>query len=385
MDELTLREELLKGEDSTRQFKRELTSAAAFAAESVAFLNSGGGRIFVGVEDNGSICGVPSAKLDAQSQLIANACTQNLTPPTGVLTENVMTSEGLVIVVTVPEGADKPYQTSDGSFYVKRGADKRRVTNRSELQRMFQAAHTVYAEARPVAGSSLADLDVPAYAAFYRAKYKKEPPTDDPLLLRTLNNSRLAKGEQLTIAGLLLFGREPQLLLPEFTVKAVWFSGNERSGSTFVDNRRFDGNLAALYEQSMSFLRRWNRRIQNGGSFNAPGSDEIPDIVFEELLTNALIHRDYFIPDSIKLFIFDNRVEIRSPGRLPNSLTMEEMLRGIRRGRNAVIESFADTVLNYRGVGSGVLRVLEAHPGVTFSEDDAGEEIVATIPVAGED
>lgn len=381
MVELTLREELLRGEDSTRQFKRELTSASAIAAELVAFLNSNGGRIFVGVEDNGSICGVPSAKLDAQSQLIANACTQNLTPPTGVLTENVLTSEGLVIVVTVEEGADKPYQTSDGSFFVKRGADKRRVTNRSELQRMFQAAHTVYAEARPVTGSSLADLDASAYAAFHRAKYKTEPAADESELLRTLNNSRLAKGDELTIAGLLLFGREPQRLLPEFTVKAVWFAGNERSGSTFVDNRRFDGNLAALYEQSMGFLRRWNRRVQNGGSFNGPTTDEVPDIVFEELVTNALIHRDYFIPDCIKLFIFDNRIEIRSPGRLPNSLTIEQMLRGIRRGRNAVIESFADAVLNYRGVGSGVLRSLEAAPGIRFEEDFSAEELVVTIPV----
>ena len=158
--------------------------------------------------------------------------------------------------------------------------------------------------------------------------------------------------------------------------------GNERSGTKFVDNRRFDGNLAALYEQSMGFLRRWNRRVQNGGSFNGPASDEVPDIVFEELVTNALIHRDYFIPDSIKLFIFDNRIEIRSPGRLPNSLTIEQMLRGIRRGRNAVIESFADAVLNYRGVGSGVLRSLEAMPGIRFEEDFGAEELVVTTPVA---
>ena len=382
MDELTLREELLKGEDSTRQFKRELTSAAAFAAEAVAFLNSGGGRIFVGVEDDGSISGVSSTKLDDQSKLIANACTHNLTPPTGVLTENVLTSEGLVIVVTVPEGADKPYQTSDGSFFVKRGADKRRVSNRSELQRMFQSAHTIYAEARPVAGSSLTDLDAAAFTTFYRAKYGGEPPGDEASLIRELNASRLAKDESLTIAGLLLFGHQPQKLLPEFTVKAVWFAGNDRASTDYRDSRRFEGNLAALYEQTMAFLRRWNGRVPKGGSFNASGRDEVPDIVFEELVVNALVHRDYFIADSVKVFIFDNRIEIRSPGRLPNSLTVEEMLRGIRRDRNPVIQSFAYDILNYRGLGSGVLRVLKAMPGVAFSEDDAGEEIVAAIPVA---
>ncbi len=381
MDELSLREELLKGEDSTRQFKRELPSAAAFAAEAVAFLNSSGGRIFVGVDDDGSIRGVPAERRDAQTQLIANACTHNLTPPSGVLTENVATSDGLVIVVTVPEGADKPYQTADGSFYVKRGADKRRVSNRSELQRMFQAAHAVYAEARPRAGSSTADLDTAAFASFYRTKYGGEPPGDEPSLLRELNASRLARQALLTLAGLLLFGHQPQKLLPEFTVKAVWFVGNDRSATAYRDSRRFEGNLAALYEQSMAFLRRWNGRVATSGSFNTPAQAEIPDIVFEELVTNALVHRDYFIADSVKLFIFDDRIEIRSPGRLPNSLTVEEMLRGIRRDRNPVIQSFAYDVLNYRGLGSGILRALKAKPDLSFAEE-SGEELVATIPIA---
>lgn len=382
MDELTLREELLKGEDSTRQFKRELTSAAAFAAEAVAFLNTMGGKIFVGVEDDGSISGVPRAALDEQSKLIANACTNNVIPPCGVLTENVATSEGLVIVVSVPDGADKPYQTSDGSFYVKKTDGKRRVSNRSELQRMFQTAHAVYAEARPVAGSSVADMDTAAFADFYRKKYGIEPPDDEASLLRELNASRLAKDELLTVAGLLLFGRQPQRLLPEFTVKAVWFVGNDRSSTDYRDSRRFEGNLSALYEQAMAFLRRWNGRVSNGGSFNAPGQAEIPDIVFEELVINALIHRDYFIADSVKLFIFDNRIEIRSPGRLPNSLTDEEMIRGIRRSRNSVIESFAYDVLNYRGLGSGIVRALKAKPDIVFTSDANGEERIATIPVA---
>ena len=110
MDEVTLREELLKGEDSTRQFKRQLNNADGkgadrLAMEIVAFLNSKGGRTFVGVDNDGSIRGVSQLQLEKLNSLISNACTQNVEPPTGVLTENVQTSDGLVVVISVAEGA----------------------------------------------------------------------------------------------------------------------------------------------------------------------------------------------------------------------------------------------------------------------------------------
>jgi len=382
MDELTLREELLKGEDSTRQFKRHFNKAEEVSQELVALLNAKGGRIYVGVENDGSIYGVRPSALDPQGQLIANAATHHVTPPAGVFTENVATSEGIVIVVSVEEGPDKPYQSSDGFFYVKRVEGNRRVTNRSELQRMFQAAHTVYAEARAVAGSGLADLDRELYARFYSEKYGAVMPSGDDALLQELSASRLANDGSLTLAGLMLFGSRPQLLLPEFVTKAVWFRGVDRGASDYHDNRRFEGNLAAQYEQAMGFLRRWNTRVQNGGSFNTPGDQEVPEIVFEELLTNALVHRDYFIQDSVKVFIFDDRIEIRSPGRLPNSLTVEQVRRGIRRDRNPVIQSFAYDVMNYRGLGSGILRALKAWPQLEIVEDIEGEEVVITVRTA---
>jgi predicted HTH transcriptional regulator len=108
----------------------------------------------------------------------------------------------------------------------------------------------------------------------------------------------------------------------------------------------------------MSFLKRWNSRLQVAGSFNQPSRPEISETVFEELLFNALIHRDYFIKDSIKIIIFDDRIEIHSPGKLPNSLTVEQMRLGLRRSRNALLASRAPELLNYRGIGSGVVRAL---------------------------
>ena len=113
--------------------------------------------------------------------------------------------------------------------------------------------------------------------------------------------------------------------------------------------------------------------------FNSLGKLEIPEIVITELLVNALVHRDYFIQDSIKLFVFDDRIEIISPGKLPNSLTEEQIKRGVRRSRNSIICSLAPDLLEYRGAGSGIMRALQAYPDIDFFNDVEGEQFKVTV------
>ncbi len=102
-------------------------------------------------------------------------------------------------------------------------------------------------------------------------------------------------------------------------------------------------------------------------------------MVLVELLTNALIHRDYFIRDTIKLFVFQNRVEIISPGKLPNNLTLEQAKRGIRKKRNDILDSLAPELLQYKGAESGILRALKAHPHIEFVNDTEAEQFTAII------
>jgi ATP-dependent DNA helicase RecG len=382
MDEFTLREELLRGEDSTRQFKRKIDGQDHLAKEIVAFLNTRGGRIFVGVEDDGTIVGLAPQAVLALANTVSNACSQCVNPPCSVLTFNVATAEGIVVVIEVPDGPDKPYQDMDKQFWIKKGPDKRRVTERTELRRLFQGGHVTYADASPVPGTSLADLDIEAIRSFYKERFPSETLSEDKSeLTRQLQGIRLMIGEQLGIASVMLFGKRPSVLLPEFTIKAVWFKGNDRSGTAFRDNRRFEGTLQSQYEQGMAFFNRWNARVQDGASFNSPVRREIPEFVFEEILVNALVHRDYFIADSVKIFIFDDRIEVRSPGTLPNSLTEEEALRGIGRDRNPLLLSLAYQLMNYRGSRSGLKRVKAAIPTLVLTNDISGEEVCVTIPV----
>jgi ATP-dependent DNA helicase RecG len=381
MDEFTLREELLKHEDSTRQFKRQIDGQDHLAREIVAFLNTRGGRIFVGVEDDGTIVGVPPETVVSLANLISNCCSQAVNPPCSVLTFNVVTPEGTVVVIEVPDGPDKPYQDRERQFWVKKGADKRRVTERTELRRLFQGGHVTYADTSVVPGTSLADVDLDVLRAYYGKRFPSERLSEEePEMVRQLEGIRLMSGERLGLAAVLLFGKRPSVLLPEFTIKAVWFKGIDRGGREFHDSRMFEGTLQSQYEQGMAFLARWNGRVQDG-SFNEPGAPDIPTFVFEEILTNALVHRDYFIADSVKLFIFDDRIEVRSPGTLPNSLTEDEALKGVGRDRNPLLVALAYQLMNYRGARSGLMRARAAIPNLQLTNDIEGQEVTVTIPL----
>jgi ATP-dependent DNA helicase RecG len=384
MEEFEVRSEILLGEDSTRQFKREPSADSKMAGEIVAFANSGGGRIFVGVDKQGSIHGMTGAEAEKIGEDIAKIAWDCLRPPYSVLSKSVATSDGIVVVVEIPDGPSKPYCDNKGVYWVKNGPDKRRVQSPEELARLFQLGEKLYAENQPVTASTLDDFDRDRFSRFYESKYSDAVPdvsTDRDAYLRTLENLELIEGNRVTVAGLLLFGKRLPVLLPEIKVDAVWFKGTEKSGDEWWDQRIITGTLPEQYDDSMGFLRRWNSRVQQEGTFNQPGRNEIPEPVFEEILINAFIHRDYFIKDSVKLFIFDDRIEIRSPGKLPNSLTVEQMRRGLRRSRNALLASFAPDLLNYRGIGSGVLRALKSWPSISWVNDREGEEVVATIPI----
>ena len=384
MEEFELRNQILLGEDSTRQFKREPSADAKMAGEIVAFANCGGGRIFVGVEKDGSIAGLSGDEAEKVGEDMAKVAWDSVRPPFSILSKSIPTGDGIVVVIEIANGASKPYCDNKGVYWVKNGPDKRRVQSPEELARLFQSGEKLYAESQVVAASTLEDFDHERFERFFETKYSESTPhrsEDGEAYQRTLENLELVDSGRVTVAGLLLFGKRKRLvvLLPEMKIDAVWFKGTERASIEWHDQRRIEGTLAEQFDEGMGFLKRWNSRIQEEGSFNQTGRPEISETVFEELLVNALIHRDYFIKDSIKLFIFDDRIEIRSPGKLPNSLTVDQIRRGVRRSRNVLLASFAPDLLNFRGIGSGIVRALKIWPSISWVNDTESEEVVVTI------
>ena len=352
-----LHEIINRGEDSKTQFKRQFNSIDALATEIAALLNSEGGLLIVGVSDLGEICGVTDIR--RLNQWISNACSQKIEPPVSVVTENLRVGDKLVVVVRVPLGTDKPYAVNKIEFWVKVGADKRRAT-REELRRLMQASGTLYADEMPLAHTSLNDLDLLRLRYFYKQQYDQEIDQLNAFTERSLSNLKLLKSGHLTLAGLLLFGREPQQIRPQLMVKAVTFIGNRLEGTEYLDSEDIGSTLAEQFKETMGFLKRNLRKQQKGQNFNFPGILEIPEIALEEAIVNALVHRDYLISSCIRVFIFDNRIEIISPGKLPNTATVESIRAGIQIVRNPVLISFVPKLgIPYRGLGSGVPRMIE--------------------------
>jgi ATP-dependent DNA helicase RecG len=385
MEAIELIELIGRGEDSRTQLKQNITNAESLAGDLVAFSNSKGGRILVGVNDQGGIVGLSANDIRRINQLVSNTATNLVHPPVNPETENISTVDGqLVMVVTVPEGISKPYSDKNGVFWVKSGADKRRVTSREEVQRLLQSADLVHADEVPVEGTTTGDVDLEHFREFFQKQYGE--PLDKALdrdgisLAQLLNNLRLTRETTLNLAGLMVFGRHPQRHRPVFVVKAVSFVGDDPAGDKYRDSQDIKGCLRDLHKGMMSFLARNLRRVQGGKGVNTEGDLEVPLAALEELVVNMLLHRDYFISAPWRVMMFENRIELISPGSLPNNLTVENIRNGVSVIRNPLIASFATKELPYRGIGTGIRRALAAVPTLELESDPDRNLFTARIP-----
>jgi ATP-dependent DNA helicase RecG len=366
------------GETSHVQFKKNIANPLGAAQELVAFANTNGGVLLVGIEDKkGAVTGLSFEDIQRISNLLANAASELVKPPIFIKTETVEVNGKQVLVVSVPNGVHKPYKDKDGLIFVKNGPDKRKVTSNEELARLLQTSGDLYAEEILLPFTIADELDIRDFREFYETKY--QTPLDETDLPRLLANLRLADGERLNVAGALLFAKHPKKVVPQFFVSGVWFAGTDLAGEIYNNSENIHGTIPQLFQRGLDFMKRALNRLQNGKDFNSLGDLEIPEIVLKELLVNALLHRDYFIRDSIKLFVFDDRIEIRSPGKLPNNLTEAQIRAGIRRSRNTILASLAPDVLPYRGIGSGILRSLKAWPHLDFINDKEAEQFSVII------
>ena len=372
METIELMQILSQGEDSKNQFKKDVNNINALAQEIIAFSNTLGGKIFVGVDDDGTITGLSSKDIHRINQLLSNAASQNIRPAVNPLTEIIMVGDSRVLIIEVPKGINKPYQDKNGTIWVKSGADKRKATSREEIQRLFQASGMVHADVMPVEGMTVSDLDMPYFRKFFQKRYNESLDKQDIPLELTISNLNLGKSGELNLTCVLLFSQTPHIRLPSYIVKAAAFPGESFATDSYLDSRDIVGKISDIFQQTVGFILSNTRHIQGEQGINTVGQAEIPKLVLEELIVNALVHRDYFVSAPIRVFIFSNRVEITSPGCLPNNLTVANIRAGNSNTRNPVLASFAYQVLPYRGFGSGIIRALEKYPDIDFIDDRDG-------------
>ncbi len=382
LTENKLRAQIALGEDSSHQFKADIHNADSLASEMAAFANAEGGVIYLGVADNGGIPGLSAKDVARLNQLISNTASQLVRSPLAVHTENVAIKGGkVVIALTVPKGLDKPYFDKNGVIWLKSGADKRRVNSKEELRRFFQVSDQFHADELPTK-AGLDKLDKLRFRDFLRDIHNQEYPDDPKALTQLLQNMNLATSDgMLNLAGVLMFAERPEWIKPQFVIKAIRYPGNEIHVSDYVDTEDFSGPFSKMFDNALAFIVRNLHKVQAGRGVNSPGISEIPIAVFEEVLVNALVHRDYLVSAPIRIFIFDNRIEIISPGHLPNNLTVEKIKTGNSNIRNPILVSYvAKGLLPYHGLGSGIKRALKSWPDIRFQDDR--ENCLFTVTVS---
>ena len=380
MEALELIEIIDLGETSTVEFKEKIPSIDGLAAEMVAFANSLGGILIVGVDDNGKVKGLTSEQLKEYQDMAMKAATNGVKPPLGsIWTEIVKIEEQNILVVHIEKG-NTLHRDKNHTIYVRSGPNKRKVTDNAELSRLMQEKQLLYAEQQIIGNCSVDDLDIRLFKSFYKERHKQEIGDSNEQVSRVLNNLRLLKDDSLTLASLLLFGKNNDIVIPHFCIKAIWFHANDFLTDKYRSSDNIYGNVLDQYTKGKDFIVAKLNRLQGEKSFNSVGDLEIPELVIKELLINAIMHRDYFIEDSIKLYVYSDRIEIKSPGKLPNNLTVEDVKQGIqRRDRNILLTSYGFSLLPYRGVGSGILNSLQAYPNIDFENNIDGDYFKVTI------
>lgn len=357
--------EIAAGESETREFKRSLDNPESIAGELVAFANHLGGSLFVGIDDDGALVGLTNS--ESVFQTLTNICRDRCIPPISpVISQATVNGVDLIVLIVRPElNRLKPYRTAGGRFYMRVGKDKKDATGR-ELMRIAQAAGELHYDESPVPGATLDELSLSAFDDFHLRQFAvplAEQLAESAMTLdRLLRNLRLLHnldGEPtLSVAGVLVFGAAPQRFLPQSRLSAVAFAGRNEDGD-IIDRREIVGRLPQIIDEAQAFLDRNIRRPAREHGFYREDILLYDRKALGEVLVNAVAHRDYSLSGSqVRLFIFDDCIEVRSPGRLPNSVTLENIRLGVHAERNRAIATLLTQLGYMSAIGTGIPRLI---------------------------
>ena len=393
------------GEVSGVQFKERILDKYDIACELVAFSNSHGGKLVIGIKDKtGGINAMSYSEVQETTNLLSDIASENVVPSILIKIDTVEVEEGNLVVATVKEGLNKPYHDNKGIVWVKNGADKRKVFDNAELAEMMTDCGSFAPDEAGVRDATVNDLDATTIKLFLGNRFErvleKKGLTGDAFNEASLDMicSAIAKGHDcekilrnlrfirpdgtLTVAAMLLFGKYTQRWMPMMTAKCICFAGNSVGSKVFrdkVNDADMEGNLLHQYDTIMDFFTRNLHNVQVGDEFNSMGKLEIPYTSLVEFTVNSLVHRSLNMKAPVRIFIFDNRVEIHSPGALPNGLTIDDIKAGTSMPRNMFLFNNAIYLLPYTGVGSGITRALDEDINVTFMNNDKAQEFVITV------
>jgi ATP-dependent DNA helicase RecG len=391
MNRTELMEIIRNGENSGVEFKRDDVQPVDLAKEIVAFLNFQGGIILLGIDDDGTIRGTTRQNLE---EWVMNICRDKVKPEVIPYYEKVEIEGKVIAVCTFSQGlyVHHRWHNQHRYYYIRVGSTSREASP-EELQRLFQQRGQIRFDLKSVSGATFDDLDMLRLKNYFRnIRGQDILPDDVEAWQQLLFNTEIMVVDQdriiPSVGGILLFGKNPNHYLPQAGISAVAYKGQEKDYNTTERDiirgpvvARFNeaGEIVdtGLVERSIEFVRRNTRSgafLEGGRRIDKP---DYPEEVIRETIVNAIAHRDYTISGTdIELSIYSDRLEVISPGRLPNTVTVERMKAGCRATRNELIKEILRDYHYVEATGLGVPRKIIAgmlkHNGI--EPDLIGEE-----------
>ena len=386
-----LLELIAAGENSGLEFKRDDLRPEQLAREVVALANLQGGRILLGVEDDGTITGI--GRDDLEEWVMDSVFGRIVHPMILPFYEEVPVDDvRRVAVVTVTQGATKPYVVryrGREEIYIRGGSTSRRAS-REQQARLFVLGGLIQTELLPVSGSGLCDLSRERLADYLTSIFgdREVPQTDEEWNERLCALGFMAEREDgepaCTIAGLILFGYRPRRLLRHAGIRWMCFDGRDKTYDA-LDDQVIEGPLVDLWKA----LSGGRERVEKGvierladamRPFVSEEAGEVEESMRRERrwhypleavregVVNALTHRDWTRYEEIEVVRYADRIEILSPGALQNGMTIGKMVAGQRVPRNLLI---SETMRDYgysdaRGMGvrNKIIPSMRAQNGV---------------------
>ena len=349
---------LIENENKDLDFKLELSDSKKIAQLVTAFYNSRGGKIIIGVDNNKKLIGIKEPQKTEHKfiQIIRHWCKLDKEPEI----EFVKYGGKDFIVIDCPKGKDTPYFVRGEHAPRVRVGSSNMPANKEEISRLYREGSSKSQDIYPVENATLDDLNLDMIKNYFKESKLTEQLNDAHFhkLLKKENfvadiNNKLVP----TVAGIALFGKHPSLELPHTIIRADRYKGLDVS--MWIDRADIEGNIFDLVDTAEKFMLKNIRTAYTPKGFNIDIKTEYPIEALKEAIINAVVHRDYDNRESILIKMFDDRIEIWSPGELLRPLTISQLndLTYSPKGRNkTIIDVFSRKKLMDKR-GTGILRM----------------------------
>ena len=344
---------LTQPEGKTLEFKRDLSSPRNLLKTLVAFANSAGGIVLIGVADDRAVIGLEQPLDDEErlDNLIGDAIAPRLVPNVEILSWQ----DRSILAVEVFPGSNRPYyfkaEGLPGGVYVRLGSSNRQAGSAlaAELRRTSEG---IVFDEMPMPDLGPDDLDIQAAQRLFSDRRKLDEQALLSLRVLVRDQGRLVPSK----GGMLLFGKDRGAYFPDAWVQCGRFIGVDKAH--IFDHAEIHASLPDCVEQVMLFLKKHAIRGADFSNVRRQDVWSIPLLILREAVTNALVHADYSHPGApIRVAFFDDRIEVESPGILVPGMTIEEMRQGVSNLRNRVIARVFRELGLIEQWGSGVRRM----------------------------